>query len=341
MNASVQRMRRTMPILRRPDDRWLGSNAPDRRMSALMMVVLVISLAIHAGLIATALLADRPGPIQAATEVSVEIVREVPPAPQPETPMLRKAVDPAPAPPPAELRKADPAPPPAEPPKPETPKPGPLTPEPLTPEQRTADTPRAEPAKPEPATEDSARREANPTAAPRPAVTTAANPGQTSPAPTETAQPKAADPKPAASADTLETLERELAALRTERAALAAERNVATATEVGPHSFEAIALPATSDTGEATGYESLVFSQLYKAKEAHRHQGLPGTATVVFTVDDAGKLVQSAVAAPSGVASLDAEALQVIREAAPFPPPPAGAQHEFSANVSFVVGDHY
>ncbi len=304
MNASVQRLGRTTPILRRPDDRWLGSGSPGRRVPAMMMVVLVVSLAIHAGLIATALLTDRPTRHEAQNEIAVEVVQEAPPslaADKPSSP--EKATEDASRPDPAK----------AQPPK-------------------AAQT---EPKKAEPA-----RPEMHHSAPPRHAETAAAKPSPAKPSPAKPAPTAPAQRKAAESAEQLAALEQELASLRAERAALAAERNVAATTRIGPHSFEAVALPSTSDTGEATGYESLVFSQLYKAKEAHRHEGLPGTATVVFEVDDAGKLVDASIAVPSGIAALDAEALQLIREAEPFPPPPAGARHEFSANVSFVVGKH-
>ena len=291
MKASVQRLSRTIPILRRPDDRWLGPVRSGTRVSAMMMLVLVVSVAIHAGLVATALLTDRQPRPTLEREIAVEIVREAPPALAPkaaEKPVLRTAAEP-------------------------------------------------EPSKPE------RRQQADPVAKTEPAKTEPTDTGPTKTGP-GTGDDRAEPKQPNDAVTDLAAMRQELASLRIEQAALEAARDAARAPppveRVGPHSFEAIALPATSETGEATGYESLVFSQLFRAKEAHRHEGQPGTATIVFKVDAAGRLVDAAVALPSGIAALDREALQLIREAAPFPPPPAGSRRDFSANVSFVVGAH-
>ncbi|HTQ99875.1 MAG TPA: TonB family protein [Candidatus Acidoferrum sp.] len=51
----------------------------------------------------------------------------------------------------------------------------------------------------------------------------------------------------------------------------------------------------------------------------HRQQGLP---YVHFTVDRNGKVLSVALASSSGVATLDAEAVELIHRAEPLPPPP-------------------
>lgn len=143
-------------------------------------------------------------------------------------------------------------------------------------------------------------------------------------------------------AKTLAALERELEALKMEHAALEGERAVAAPRDTGlgplPDSFQAVALPATSDgVGEAMGYQQVVFSALAKAKGIGKTQGLPGSAGVHFEIDAAGRLVSVEIVHRSGVPSLDAQALAIVRRAAPFPPPPQGARRGFDANVNFVA----
>ncbi|MBV9567263.1 MAG: TonB family protein, partial [Hyphomicrobiales bacterium] len=40
---------------------------------------------------------------------------------------------------------------------------------------------------------------------------------------------------------------------------------------------------------------------------------------------------------PSGDPDIDAEIAAMVRRASPFPPPPAGAPHVFSASVNFKL----
>ena len=148
-----------------------------------------------------------------------------------------------------------------------------------------------------------------------------------SPPPPPPPQPSAADKERA-------ELERQLDALEAEQQALKTD-----AADLGPlrDSIRAIALPgAGGDDGEVVGYQSLVFSQLAKAKDGAHEAAVPATVGVRFRVDDAGGLVDVEVAVSSGVAELDAESLAIVRRAAPFPKPPAGAEHIFSANFAYA-----
>ena len=144
----------------------------------------------------------------------------------------------------------------------------------------------------------------------------------------------------------LAQLRDELARLEDERAQLRAEHAEAPTpqpaalqdTGMGalPDTFQAIALPASADgQGEAASYQAIVFSALAKARGIGGEMGLPGHATVRFDVDAAGKLVDVALVRRSGVTPLDAQALDIVRRAAPFPPPPQGAQRSFVANFNF------
>ena len=173
------------------------------------------------------------------------------------------------------------------------------------------------------------------------------------PAPARTVQAKQTagrqtPPPPVAKDDDqakkLEALESELQALKAEHAAMAAARTAPALTPQNtglgplPDSFQAVAMPNTADgTGEAVGYQEVVFSALAKAKGIGRTQGLPGSTGVHFEIDAAGRLVSVEIVHRSGVPSLDEEALAIVRKAAPFPPPPQGAQQSFDANVSFAA----
>ncbi|MFP5382918.1 MAG: energy transducer TonB, partial [Gammaproteobacteria bacterium] len=55
-----------------------------------------------------------------------------------------------------------------------------------------------------------------------------------------------------------------------------------------------------------------------------REQGLEGNALAVFSLDRDGRILSLRLGKSSGVPVLDEAALETIRRAAPFPPPPAG-----------------
>ena len=160
-------------------------------------------------------------------------------------------------------------------------------------------------------------------------------------------QPKTEPSEPPKSAAELRALQDELAALRAEQAALETQKaaepvvptSPASSSGLGPlaDSFQAVALPTQSEDGDLpVGYAAIVFSQLAKAKQIGEEMGQPGTAAIVFSVDEKGALASVALATSSGIKTLDDEALSIVHKAAPFPPPPPGAQRSFSANVSFV-----
>ncbi len=61
--------------------------------------------------------------------------------------------------------------------------------------------------------------------------------------------------------------------------------------------------------------------------------GTKGTSVVAFTISSAGGLSAISLARSSGSPRLDQAALHVVRKAAPFPPPPAGARRSFSIKI--------
>jgi periplasmic protein TonB len=74
----------------------------------------------------------------------------------------------------------------------------------------------------------------------------------------------------------------------------------------------------------------LVKAQRYPAQA----RGLQGVVSLAFTIDRHGGVVSSRIVKSSGSAVLDAEALDLIKRAAPLPPPPADI---VDSDLSFVV----
>lgn len=269
-----------------PDERWRDSASPGRR-SAVTPVLLLASLAFHAGVVGTAVVAAGQADVPLRQEIAVEIVQESA-KPASDLPALAK---------PPKIATSDST-----------------KPEPMKTERFRSEPPRPAAAKIERAKPETAER--------------------------DTRKPRSVA-KADARAETLEALESELEKLKAEHAALEAARAPASReTGLGPlpDSFQAVALPAVANgLGEVVGYQEIVFSALAKAKGIRETQGLPGTAGVHFEIDASGRLVGAEIVHKSGVPSLDAEALAIVRKAAPFPPPPQGAQRGFDANVSFVA----
>lgn len=91
-------------------------------------------------------------------------------------------------------------------------------------------------------------------------------------------------------------------------------------------------------TGEAAGDQRAIarYPQL-----VNRHLGrlrrpdarFDGAAVVAFTIAPGGGLASVSVTRPSGNAEFDRLAVAHIQRAAPFPPPPTGAQRSFSVTV--------
>jgi protein TonB len=63
-------------------------------------------------------------------------------------------------------------------------------------------------------------------------------------------------------------------------------------------------------------------------------RGVQGVVNLAFSIDRHGNVVSSRIVKSSGSAVLDAEALDLIKRAAPLPPPPAEIA---DSELSFVV----
>lgn len=107
----------------------------------------------------------------------------------------------------------------------------------------------------------------------------------------------------------------------------------------GSERFRAVAVPLPSASGgEATNYSFLVGGMLERVKhypaQALR-RGAKGVATIGFVLDGSGCVAAVSLLRSSGEADLDAEGVSLVRRAAPFPPPPPGAQRAFAIEVAF------
>lgn len=94
----------------------------------------------------------------------------------------------------------------------------------------------------------------------------------------------------------------------------------------------AAAGPAEQDNSGGQAAAANYPGQVLRQITGLRRQRAParGVVTVRFSIAGSGALADVAVAQSSGSAALDGMALDHIRRAAPFPPPPASAQTSFS-----------
>jgi len=85
-------------------------------------------------------------------------------------------------------------------------------------------------------------------------------------------------------------------------------------------------------------YRGLVAARLARFKrfppEARRRRE-QGSALVSFVIDAKGRVITVRLVRGTGFAALDEEVQEMVRRASPFPPPPSGAEMNFSAPVSF------
>ncbi len=88
---------------------------------------------------------------------------------------------------------------------------------------------------------------------------------------------------------------------------------------------------AASGDAAISNYPGLVMQRISRGPRPKA--GSRGTAVVAFSISGGGGLAGTSIAPSSGSAELDRAAVRMIRSAAPFPPPPPGAQRSFSINV--------
>ena len=88
---------------------------------------------------------------------------------------------------------------------------------------------------------------------------------------------------------------------------------------------------APAGNAAASNYPGQVMSRIARVGKPRVRSR--GTAVIAFSIGGGGQLAGARVARSSGSAALDQAALGIIRQAAPFPRPPAGAQRNFSIQI--------
>jgi TonB family protein len=107
--------------------------------------------------------------------------------------------------------------------------------------------------------------------------------------------------------------------------------------------FRAVAVPVPSEgEGEAMSYQLIVGGMLERVKhypERALQHGVKGRAVISFVLDRSGGVASVILLRSSGDAELDAESVALVERAAPFPAAPPGAQHSFTVEVAFGMGN--
>jgi len=141
-------------------------------------------------------------------------------------------------------------------------------------------------------------------------------------------------PKPAGPTHPRRTVEKDPAPLA--QAGRGSERHNARAASQGGARGPA---PAAGGA-EAQNWRGAVLAQLARHKQypsVARDRDVIGMAVVAFTLSASGQVQGVALARGSGSSALDQATLAMVRNAAPFPPAPAGARLSFTTVVNYSL----
>lgn len=87
----------------------------------------------------------------------------------------------------------------------------------------------------------------------------------------------------------------------------------------------------TPGNAAADNYSGLVMKHISRIPRPRAPS--PGSAFVSFTVTKSGDVEQISISKSSGSARFDREAMKLVRQAVPFPPPPAGIHRTFEMKI--------
>jgi periplasmic protein TonB len=104
---------------------------------------------------------------------------------------------------------------------------------------------------------------------------------------------------------------------------------------VAPQAFFEQARPKPAPDATNDNYRAKVLGKVAESMIDPERPRPKALAIVGFTVDDSGALKSAWLARPSGYPDLDAEAIEMVKRAAPFPLPPQNADHNFAAAIAF------
>jgi len=117
-------------------------------------------------------------------------------------------------------------------------------------------------------------------------------------------------------------------------AAASAQQNPQPQPQEPPPVATAPSPPASVSSATASWQQSLVARLAHVQRYPAQAHGAQGVVSLAFTIDRHGGVVNSRIVKSSGSAVLDAEALDLIKRAAPLPSPPVDIP---DSDLSFVV----
>ena len=126
------------------------------------------------------------------------------------------------------------------------------------------------------------------------------------------------------------------------RVAALAQQNTEPQPEAAPPVVTGPSPQAPVSSAAASWQQSLVARLARLQRYPPRARGVQGVVSLAFSVDRHGNVVSSQIAKISGSALLDAEALDLIKRAAPLPPPPAkiaDSELLFVVPIRFAAGN--
>jgi protein TonB len=97
------------------------------------------------------------------------------------------------------------------------------------------------------------------------------------------------------------------------------------------YSLGSMSKPAIVSGGtENTTYLSVLYGLIMrKMTNMNAVRSSPGTSVIFFALDENGNILHVAIEKASGFPDIDAQTMEAVRRAAPFPPPPRDIPHRF------------
>ena len=116
--------------------------------------------------------------------------------------------------------------------------------------------------------------------------------------------------------------------------AASAQQNHEPRSEAAPPAATAPSPPASLSSATASWQQSLMARFASLQRYPPKARGVQGVVSLAFTIDRHGNVTSSRIVKSSGSALLDAEALDLIKRAAPLPAPPPQVS---DAPIDFVL----
>jgi len=123
-----------------------------------------------------------------------------------------------------------------------------------------------------------------------------------------------------------------------QRSAMA--RQLAALSPTPDYSLGSMSKPAIVSGGtENTTYLSVLYGLIVrKMTNLNAVRSSAGTSVIFFALDDNGNILHVAIEKASGFPDIDAQTMEAVRRAAPFPPPPRDIPHRFFFSRDVEIG---